>query len=205
MGWGASQHRRDTQDRNSRSRECGLASVELLGHKREGPASDDDDEYLRRIEGSDRRSMTESEPRPRDLRTAGRLIEAQRQMLVDAGADGKLVRAFEAVVRHLFSLSEPQAVQFLRSPTARSAATARRLVDAPKMASLELDEVERLATDLGTPRTVLESIAVGRFKVPRGSLRSAGNSDQLREKILSMMRNERAHTTIAEVAKKTGR
>lgn len=135
------------------------------------------------------------------LRAITKLLDTQRRILIDAHADPDIVRVLGALTRHLFNLPDAQALRIINGSRHGSLSAARRLSDAPKMAALSLKEVESLTENPKTPRTILESIAVGRFQVPRGSLRSLGNIDQLREKIQTMARNEEAHATIAEVAK----
>lgn len=75
------------------------------------------------------------------------------------------------------------------------------LLQPKRVITLTPQAVERIVAQEGTSRKQLEAIAVNRFEIPKGSLRSWSTIDQLREKILTMARNERAHQTIARLAR----
>jgi hypothetical protein len=64
-----------------------------------------------------------------------------------------------------------------------------------------LDDIAKLVSDEETPRKHLECIAIQRFSVPRGSMRSFSNKRMLVDKILTLIANERTHETIGAVAR----
>jgi hypothetical protein len=64
-----------------------------------------------------------------------------------------------------------------------------------------LEELERIVADRTTPRSILESIAITRFSVPRGSMRTFMNKEMLINKLEILIENERTHLTIGAVAR----
>lgn len=128
-----------------------------------------------------------------------RVMESQRRIMIDSGADEDLIRLYAAVVRRVarFDASDIRTLYGTKS----SRQTAQPL---PPIMDLSLDEIERLNADKSTPRRTLEAIAVHRFDVPRGSMRSFSNVDLLRAKIQTRIDNERTHGAIRSMAGKGG-
>jgi hypothetical protein len=135
-----------------------------------------------------------------EFRAALRLIEDQRQMLKNARAEEGLTLAIEAILRYLHRLP-PGQLDKLRGVHPKSTEAFKEKQSYEKsVADLGLDDVQKILDDEDTPRYKLEGIAIGRFKVPRGSMRSMGAIDQLRETLRTYVRNERAHESISKVA-----
>ncbi|MGO9304923.1 MAG: hypothetical protein ACLP3R_14730, partial [Candidatus Korobacteraceae bacterium] len=67
------------------------------------------------------------------------------------------------------------------------------------------DEILKLLNNEETPRSDLEQIAIVRFSVPSGSMRSFSNKRMLVDKLRTLVENERAHETIGEVARGNSR
>lgn len=130
-----------------------------------------------------------------------RLLDKQRRILTDVDSDPNVIRVFETLLEHLQGLSDLQILQIVQGRKFSETYAALRPVIASDVSKMTLDDVQKIVEDADTPRGIIETIAIGRFQVPKGSLRSIGNLVQLREKVLTMARNERAHTTIAEIAK----
>lgn len=145
--------------------------------------------------------MTERETPRHKYRTVLRLLDNQRRYLADVKADEELVLILGAIVRHLSTLSERQIAQILESSKAPQSPGVRLAKLADEMVDLPLSKVLEMLRDEKTPRFMIEAIAVGRFRVPKGSLRSTGNLQQLRDKVLAMAQNERTHETIVEVTR----
>jgi hypothetical protein len=137
------------------------------------------------------------------FRGAMRVLDAQRKMLIDAGAEHGTIDALSAIIRHLNGLSELSVLKIVDGKRHRDSLRSRKDQDAAIAANATLDTIEELLSNERTTRLQLEAIAIGRFQVPRGSLRSLGNIDQLRDKISTLVRNERAHETISSVAKES--
>lgn len=145
--------------------------------------------------------MNERNESHRDaFKAAVRLIDGQRRLLLDVEAREDIVQALSAIVRHLHRLPSNQIDRLYGiGPTDTARA---RLDSAVKAAeSLSLFEIEHIIDREDIARFELEAIAIGRFHVPRGSMRSIGNLDRLREKIRTFVENEKTHVTITEVAK----
>ena len=72
---------------------------------------------------------------------------------------------------------------------------------ADELRSSSLDDIERLVSNDATPRKNLEFVAIQRFSVPRGSMRSFSNRRMLVDKLRALIDNERTHEAIREVAR----
>lgn len=66
---------------------------------------------------------------------------------------------------------------------------------------LTIEESRTLVEDEGLGRKALERIAIERFAVPKGSMRSYPTIGALREKLMTLIRNDFAHHTIANVSR----
>jgi hypothetical protein len=140
---------------------------------------------------------------PGQFRAALRLIDGQRRLLQDAHADPAVLRAYEAIIRYLYKMPSGQLDRLLgrkQSPSRARQNLDERAADATDM---PLSKVEHMLVDEAVTRTELEAVAIGRFNMPRGSMRSIGNIDHLKELIASFVHNERAHQSITEVARET--
>jgi hypothetical protein len=123
----------------------------------------------------------------------------QRKALVEAGAAREVVSGLEAIIRHLHRMPEHQILRMLGRAKGRSGQQEQeRAIEAASR--LSLDDVERKLADEEISRLELEALAIGRFHVPRGSMRSLRNISILREKLETLVQNERMHATIANVA-----
>jgi hypothetical protein len=144
--------------------------------------------------------MTRKEIDIVEFRAALRLIDDQCQMLKKARAEEGLTLAIEAVLRYLHRLPPAQLDKLRGVPPKSTEAFKDRQSYERSVADLDLDSVQKVLDDEDTPRHKLEGIAIGRFKVPRGSMRSMGAIEQLRETLQTYVRNERAHESISKVA-----
>lgn len=140
-----------------------------------------------------------------NYKVALRLIESQRRLLYDAHADKGVLKAYEAILKFLYKLPPSQLDRLLGRSQLSTKVREQQEHLASDVAEIALPELEALLADDTVSRSVLEAIAVGRFKVPRGSLKSIGNLDQLKELILSFVSNEKTHQSISEVARDHGR
>lgn len=136
------------------------------------------------------------------FRAVVKIIDGQRRLLIEAGADSEVIYSFDALLRYLHRLPESQIDRIMNGGRPSGDDRAKR--DKIEAASqLSLSYVEEAVNNSEVTRSDLEAIAIGRFQVPKGSMRSLGNMDNLREKIRTLVQNERAHTTITEVARET--
>jgi len=127
-----------------------------------------------------------------------KVLTAHYNSLVSARSDESLVREYAALLRFLRS---PQGKAIIGQKQ-RTGSSARRPpnVTAEQLRTASLDDIERLVMDDHTPRKDLEFIAIERFSVPRGSMRSFSNRQMLVDKLLTLTANERTHQTITAVA-----
>jgi len=70
------------------------------------------------------------------------------------------------------------------------------------LVELSLNELEHFVESGQAKRKQLELIAIERFHVPRGSMRSFSSVDILKEKIISLIENEKAHISINHMAQR---
>ena len=134
-------------------------------------------------------------------REAVRILDAQRRLLIDAKSSPEIIETMGAIMRHLHGLSDIGIIKITGGARHKQTLKERPRKHAAEAAAMTLAEVEKALDNPKTSRTQLEAIAVGRFQVPSGSLRSLGALEQLREKIMTLVQNERAHETISSVAK----
>lgn len=137
------------------------------------------------------------------FRAAVRILDTQRRILIESRAEADIVDALSAIVRHLNGLSDTAVQKIIAGPRQKDMARARKEQEAAAASEMSLDRVSEALSNAETTRAQLEAIAVGRFQVPRGSLRSLGSMEQLREKISTLVENERTHQNISSVAKDT--
>lgn len=132
-----------------------------------------------------------------------RVLTAHFKALVEAQSDEDLLTQYSALLR----LLRARRIDFFHT-TARGPHTTPKgrkppvsTVSREKLQGASLDELERLVNDDRTSRKDLESIAVQRFSVPSGSMRSFSNRQMLVEKLRSLISSERTHDTIGTVAR----
>ena len=69
------------------------------------------------------------------------------------------------------------------------------------LTTMPIDEIWQLAVSEGASRRTLERIAIERFAVPKGSMRSFASVPMLREKLMTLIRNDATHRTISHVSR----
>ena len=133
------------------------------------------------------------------------VLSAHFNSLVAARCDEAILDQYAALLRQLKSTG----VRFSASPASPKASPVSHPLSPENslkgIQSASLNELERIVKDSDSPRRTLEQIAIFRFDVPRGSMRSFTNKQILAEKILSLIENERTHRTIGKVARLSGR
>src|ERR1035438_1689051 len=128
-----------------------------------------------------------------------KVLTTHYHSLVSARSDEAILRRYSDLLRYLrsggFKVLDPARAE--HRPDRRLPS----LLDAGTLGKASLDELERLVNDEAIPRKDLEFIAIERFSVPRGSMRSFYNRQMLVEKLHTLIRNERTHDTIRTVAR----
>jgi hypothetical protein len=134
-------------------------------------------------------------------RHAVRLIEAQRKILIDAGGQSEVLDAYAHIVRHLNRIPAKEIAKVM-GVKAEVRETVPQIP--PEVARrMSHSELQVLISNPTTTRKLLESIAVYRFGVPKGSMRSFGNIATLKEKLKTLMDNERSHEIISSIANRS--
>ena len=134
----------------------------------------------------------------RAFKDAVKLIDGQRRLLTEARSDKQIMEAMDALIRHLYRLP-PSTVEKILGISRRTASELSP-ADIEAASALSLSDVEDKLNDEKILRKDLEAVAVGRFDFPKGSLRSIGKLENLKELISSFVSNERAHTSIHNLA-----
>lgn len=143
-----------------------------------------------------------SRKKPSKITNIVRLISDQRQMLSHAGCDKGTIEGFDDLLLFLRSASPEELDRVFVSSERRQTS----LPEPPKLSDetievLPASDLVQIVGDDTTPRKTLERIAILRFRVPRGSMRSFSNKTTLVEKLRTLVRNEQAHATIEAVAR----
>jgi hypothetical protein len=140
------------------------------------------------------------------ISTLVRVLSTHYEGLVTASANETMLRQYASLLRFLKSKRGANLREIFADPVVDvTPRTPAYSLTEDQISKLSLDELERLANDEATPRKDLECVAIQRFKVPRGSMRSYSNRRMLVDKLRVLISNERAHTTIDTVAREQGR
>lgn len=135
------------------------------------------------------------------------ILAAQRRALIAAGCDQNILDEYSTLLDFLrlrkelsFNLNSPKDHDLKRhaEPARRSP---KRSVEERELMESSLDQLEDLVRDETVARKDLERLAIQRFSVPSGSMRSFSNRNMLVGKLLTLIRNEQTHQTIGRVAR----
>ena len=97
-------------------------------------------------------------------------------------------------------MSNDEVSRVLHSGLLKQEKQTQTTISPSEVAQLSLEQIERLVADEKTSRKTLEAIAIERFQVPRGTMRSFASIGMLKEKLTTLVQNERAHRTISSMA-----
>jgi hypothetical protein len=138
-----------------------------------------------------------------DISVLVRVLSTHLENLTIARADETMLRQYTSLLRFLKSKKGSVLNDIFASAGRKEAPPSPTYsFTEGQIDKFSLDELEKLVNDETVARSDLERIAVQRFKVPRGSVRSNfPNKRMLTDKLRVMIRNERAHGTISMVAR----
>lgn len=150
--------------------------------------------------------MTDNKLDDHDSGALLKALTAHYRALVSARADEIVLRQYASLLR--FLKSNPP--DFLDERGDAKVARAARVRPVPSINEEELhkaslNDLEAIVTDAKTARKDLEFIAIQRFSVPHGSMRSFSNREMLVDKLRTLIGNERAHQAIGAVAREHGK
>jgi hypothetical protein len=161
---------------------------------------------MRRIEKPNRRRVGQPRNAP-SLETAIAIISQHRKALAAVGARKDVVASLDGALKLLKQNVGVQGDLFggPRGPARRDVRDELDGLDLQlegrDLKALSLDEIWEIITDDEASRKVLERIAIERFAVPKGSMRSFPNMLLLREKLMTLVRNDAAHNTISLISR----
>ena len=147
--------------------------------------------------------MSDREPEKEiDSGALVRVLTAHFRSLTSAKCDETLLKQYSALLRFLRS-GKGRFLDNLDERGHHSEPThpTRPTLNEDDLRRSSLNDIAKLVSDEATPRKELEYIAIKRFSVPRGSMRSFSNKRMLVDKLLTLIGNERAHETIGAVAR----
>jgi len=145
--------------------------------------------------------MTDNKSGEKGSASLLRFLTAQYNALVAAGASESLLREYSALLR-FWRLNRDVVLK----DVAHISSHGERPIGIPsipdqQLRTASLSEVDRLVNREDISRRELEHIAIQRFSVPRGSMRSFSNRQMLLDKLRTLIGNERTHETISSVAR----
>lgn len=120
-------------------------------------------------------------------------LRSQLTALRSIGVDDAFLQEMSLLVRFLAS-EQPTTTERARKNNSSAQA------DLEVIASATNEELEVLIENAGTPRSILENIAVNVFGVPSGSVKSYKNREMLVKKLRGLIESRRAHESIARLA-----
>jgi hypothetical protein len=124
--------------------------------------------------------------------------------LASAKCDDALLKQYSALLRFLKSKKGIPFDEWAGTADKhRSKGTAT--LSAEQLRRMTLEDLEKLVNDEEITRANLEFVAIERFSVPRGSMRSFSNREMLIAKLRTLIANERTHQTIGAVARGEGK
>jgi hypothetical protein len=149
--------------------------------------------------------MTETRPDKNEPGLLLKVLTAHFDSLVSARSDEELLREYAALLRFLRSRKRKSFGHPVREAHVPVSSRLFPTLNDQQLRNASLDDIGMLVNDEATGRKLLEQIAIERFSVPRGSMRSFSNKQILVDKLRTLIENERAHDTIGEVARGEGR
>ena len=142
--------------------------------------------------------MADSTSKNKDNGVLLKVLTAHYHSLVSARSDETILKQFSNLLRFL----KRQNTDFLETSVSKKPESSRLpLLTPEELRGASLDDLDKLVNADATTRKDLEFIAIERFSVPRGSMRSFSNKEMLVEKLRALIRNERAHDTIGAIAR----
>jgi hypothetical protein len=158
---------------------------------------------MQRTENPNRLDISETEAdRVAQFKELLELLELERRTYAKAKAADGIQQAFDALLRHLHRFSNYDVLMLYGRTASKLQKPKTPLPSTDELNSMPLEQIEDIVANESTPRRLLEEIAVTRFHFPRGSLRSLANIKQLKDKIDTRIRNERAHKVISSAAQR---
>lgn len=145
--------------------------------------------------------MSEKSPQSAEFKKAVRTISALREQLREAEASTAVIDTLGNIVKHLNRMPPHSIDRLMGKVGGKSPKQERLELQIQRAKSLSIKEVERIIERPEISRIELEAIAIGRFEVPKGSMRSFSNIELLREKLATFVQNEKSHLAISRLAK----
>lgn len=148
--------------------------------------------------------MANGRPNKRETGVLLSVLTAHYNGLVAARSDETVLRQYARLLRLLKS-KNGSLEELVPSTHHRETHIQSPTLSENELRKCSLDDIDKLVKDEATARKDLEYIAIQRFSVPRGSIRSFSNRQMLVDKLRTLVANERTHETIGAVARGQGK
>jgi hypothetical protein len=140
-----------------------------------------------------------------DVQMLLRVLTAHYRSLSSARCDEAILRQYSRLLRVLRGGGLAFQERTLSPKVPKKPRKKPLGISETRLKDASLDEILKLLNNEETPCSDLEQIAIVRFSVPSGSMRSFSNKRMLVDKLRTLVENERAHETIGEVARGNSR
>lgn len=143
--------------------------------------------------------MKKQDQKINSYKVIARHLQNLSALNIDASGNAELSEALDLLSRYLAKTSPAIIEKTIRQLSIKE----HNYLDTVAIDALDWDDLEKMVKSVETPRRTLEEIAIKRFGVPSGSMRSFPKVAILKEKILTLIENERAHYVIGAAAKRS--
>lgn len=147
--------------------------------------------------------MANGRPNKKENGVLLNVLTAHYRGLVAARSDETVLKQYARLLRLLKS-KNPSLEELVHAKHRSKAHKQSPTLSEDELGKCSLDDIDKLVSDDATARKDLEYIAIQRFSVPRGSMRSFSNKQMLVDKLRTLIANERTHETIGAVARAQG-
>jgi hypothetical protein len=146
--------------------------------------------------------MKQERQKKNDEASLYNVLSAHLRTLVAARSDERLIKEYAELLRYLRSRKETAYSGLFSESMDRQRSRHEHGLQIGDVSDASLERLVSIINSDEISRKDLEKIAIQRFGVPSGSMRSFSNRQMLVAKLLSMIRNEFAHETIGRVARR---
>jgi hypothetical protein len=135
------------------------------------------------------------------------LLTRTEKYLEGLNIDPSLLGSYRRLLRYLRAQPAEQISQIIGEARGTAGKTGKKQepeLSAEEIRAMKHENILELASNEGTPRKQLESIAMLRFGVTKGGLSTLRNRDALVEKLRTLIGNEKTHASITRAATRQG-
>lgn len=139
-----------------------------------------------------------------DYRRLVILLESNYKYIHSTGTDERILCVYKRLLHFLKHRDVKRIAEILGETKFTAPHLPKSFFSDEQIRSMSSEQIKELASDLSVTRKQLEQVASVRFGVTRGGLSNLRNRDALVDKLLTLVRNERTHESIARVVDSGG-